>query len=146
VKASVNSAKIVARPEPEAVVIYLWTGWSRVKPLWRSEPVNLEKFSDDLWVGVKGQSNPVIAGSLRNVFRCSVVKSQAVGRALIKWGAILWLPISVKLRIIAWRNGSKTAGDKLRCREGNNPEHQLRCQNDTQWKGGVTSLTVRMLA
>jgi len=46
--------------------------------------VNLEKFSDDLWVGVKGQSNPVIAGSLRNVFRCSVDILQAMGRALIK--------------------------------------------------------------
>jgi len=22
--------------------------------LWRTEPVNVEKFSDDLWVGVKG--------------------------------------------------------------------------------------------
>jgi hypothetical protein len=27
---------------------------------------------DDLWVGVKGQSNSVIAGSPRNAFRCSV--------------------------------------------------------------------------
>ena len=34
--------------------------------------MNLEKFSDELWIGVKGQSNPVIAGSPRNVFRCSV--------------------------------------------------------------------------
>jgi len=34
--------------------------------------VNVEKFSDELWVGVKGYSNPVIAGSLRNVFRYSV--------------------------------------------------------------------------
>ncbi len=28
-----------------------------------------ENFSDELWVGVKGQSNWVIAGSLRNIFR-----------------------------------------------------------------------------
>ena len=34
--------------------------------------MNVEKFSDELWVGVKGQSNFVIAGSPRNAFRCSV--------------------------------------------------------------------------
>jgi len=27
---------------------------------------------DELWVGVKGQSNSVIAGLSRNAFRCSV--------------------------------------------------------------------------
>ena len=32
----------------------------------------VENKGDDLWVGVKGQSNPVIAGSPRNAFRCSV--------------------------------------------------------------------------
>jgi hypothetical protein len=36
---------------------------------WRFEPVNVEKFWDDLWIGVKGQSNLVIAGSPRNLFR-----------------------------------------------------------------------------
>ena len=33
----------------------------------------VEKVSDELWIGVKGQSNLVIAGSLRNAFRCSVL-------------------------------------------------------------------------
>ena len=32
----------------------------------------VENMGDDLWVGVKGQSNSVIAGSPRNAFRCSV--------------------------------------------------------------------------
>ena len=32
----------------------------------------LKKCLDELWVGVKGQSNFVIAGSPRNAFRCSV--------------------------------------------------------------------------
>jgi hypothetical protein len=31
--------------------------------------VNVEKFWDDLWIGVKGQSNLDIAGSPRNLFR-----------------------------------------------------------------------------
>ncbi len=33
----------------------------------------VENLGDDLWLGVKGQSNSVIAGSPRNAFRCSVV-------------------------------------------------------------------------
>ena len=35
----------------------------------------LKNVSDDLWVGVKGQSNLEIARTPRNAFRCSVVKS-----------------------------------------------------------------------
>jgi hypothetical protein len=31
--------------------------------------VNVEKFWDDLWIGVKGQSNLDIAGSPRKLFR-----------------------------------------------------------------------------
>lgn len=42
--------------------------------------------------------------------------------------------------------GSKTVGDKLHCRKGNNPAQQLRCPNTAQWKGSEISLTVRMLA
>ena len=34
-----------------------------------------ENGADDLWIGVKGQANPVIAGSPRNVFRYSVACS-----------------------------------------------------------------------
>ena len=45
---------------------------SKIK--WRTEPVSVENDLDDLWIGVKGQSNPVIAGSPRNAFRCSVVR------------------------------------------------------------------------
>ena len=42
---------------------------------WRTEPTPVEKVGDDLWLGVKGQSNLVIAGSPRNVFRYSVACS-----------------------------------------------------------------------
>ena len=34
----------------------------------------LKNLGDELWVGVKGQSNSVIAGSPRNAFRCSVTR------------------------------------------------------------------------
>ena len=36
---------------------------------WRTEPVSVEKLSDELWLGVKGQSNRVIADSPRKLFR-----------------------------------------------------------------------------
>ena len=43
--------------------------------MWRREPTSVENGGDDLWIGVKGQSNFVIAGSPRNAFRCSVACS-----------------------------------------------------------------------
>ena len=39
------------------------------KTSWRAAPTVVEKAVDELGVGVKGQSNPEIAGSLRNIFR-----------------------------------------------------------------------------
>ena len=36
--------------------------------------MNVEKFSDDVWIGEKFQSNPEIAGSPRNSFRASLVR------------------------------------------------------------------------
>jgi hypothetical protein len=37
--------------------------------------VNVEKFSDELWIAEKFQSNPEIAGSPRNSFRASLGRS-----------------------------------------------------------------------
>ena len=42
----------------------------------------VEKILDDLWVGVKFQSNLEIAGSPRNSFRASLVVKLNGGRAL----------------------------------------------------------------
>ena len=39
---------------------------------WRSEPTDVEKSDDELWLGVKCQSSQELAGSLRNAFRHSV--------------------------------------------------------------------------
>ena len=39
---------------------------------WRTEPTSVEKAADELWVAVKFQSNPDIAGSPRNSFRASL--------------------------------------------------------------------------
>ena len=53
---------------------------------------------DDLWIAVKFQSNPEIAGSLRNSFRASVVIKITGGKALNGLGAER-LPNPIKLRI-----------------------------------------------
>ena len=45
------------------------------KTAWRTEPTRVENLGDDLWIGVKGQSNSVIAGSPRNAFRGSLGRS-----------------------------------------------------------------------
>ena len=64
--------------------------------------MGVEKSSDELWIGVKCQSNAEIAGSPRNSFRASLKKVSAGGRALIGLGAVR-LPNLVKLRMAAFR-------------------------------------------
>src|SRR5262250_2751024 len=70
-RASLNRA-LSRMLETRSGVIYPWAGWSAGKTAWRTEPTRVENLGDDLSVGVKGQSNSVIAGSPRNAFRCSV--------------------------------------------------------------------------
>ena len=59
----------------------------------------VENRSDELWLGVKGQSNWVIAGSLRNIFRYSSRKFYHGGRALKGLGVFTRLPNPHKLRM-----------------------------------------------
>ena len=49
--------------------------------------MSVEKLLDEVWVGVKCQSNVEIAGSPRNSFRASLEVEIAGGRALIRRGA-----------------------------------------------------------
>ena len=58
---------------------------SKIK--WRTEPVFVEKDSDDLWIAEKFQSNSEIAGSPRNSFRASLDVKIYGGRALKVLGA-----------------------------------------------------------
>ena len=44
--------------------------------------MKVENFSDELWVGVKGQSRSVIAGSLRKISRYRLEEFSIGGRAL----------------------------------------------------------------
>jgi hypothetical protein len=48
--------------------------------------VSVTNGSDDLWVGVKCQSNTEIAGSPRNALRCSPAIGAGGGRALLACG------------------------------------------------------------
>ena len=50
--------------------------------MWRTELVTVEKVLDELWIGVKGQSNVEISCSLRNNFRVSLGRILYRGRAL----------------------------------------------------------------
>ena len=50
--------------------------------MWRTELVIVEKVLDELWIGVKGQSNLEISCSLRNNFRVSLDTAFVGGRAL----------------------------------------------------------------
>ena len=50
--------------------------------------MNVEKFWDELWIGVKCQSNAEIAGSPRNSFRASLKVKSIDGRALIGLGGV----------------------------------------------------------
>ena len=53
-------------------VTYPCPGWSAGKTSWRAEPTPVEMVADEVWVAEKFQSNPEIAGSLRNSFRASL--------------------------------------------------------------------------
>jgi hypothetical protein len=48
--------------------------------------VYVAKCSDELWIGVKCQTNSEIAGSRRNSFRASVMEESTGGRALDEVG------------------------------------------------------------
>ena len=96
---------------------------------WRTEPINVEKFSDDLRVGVKGQSNWEIARTPRNVFRNSV-DIQSIGGRATDWvrGSHI-LPNPDELRMPLNIYGSEALGAKVLSQEGKNPDHRLRSPN-----------------
>jgi hypothetical protein len=62
--------------------------------------VNVEKFLDELWVGVNGQSNREIARSPRNAFRCSLRFQFHRGRATDKMRGLHRLSNLDKLRML----------------------------------------------
>ena len=86
---------------------------------------------DDLWLGVKSQSNSEIAGFLRNPFRWGVNKNAKRGRALHGKGWPKALPISRKLQILLAIFYRQALGAKVQSREGKSPDRALRSQRNS---------------
>ena len=96
---------------------------------WRTEPGDVEKSLDELWVGVKGQSNREIARTPRNAFRSSVRVESIRGRATNRTRGSHILPNPDELRMLIDIPCSEGKGAKVLIREGKNPDLQLRSQN-----------------
>jgi hypothetical protein len=96
---------------------------------WRTELIYVEKCSDELWVGVKGQSNQEIARTPRNVFRNSVEVKSIRGRATNRTRGSQILPNPDELRMLIDILRSEGKGAKVLIREGKNPDLQLRSQS-----------------
>ena len=84
---------------------------------------------DDLWVGVKCQANPEIAGSPRNAFRCSLGARPAMEVAHWIGEGASRLPTRTQTTNAVVGPGSETAGAKFRGREGNSPDRRLRSRS-----------------
>src|SRR6266545_2885342 len=97
----------------------------------------LQNCTDELWVGVKCQSNPEIAGSPRNGLRFSSfgVPLAEVGNWMGEGARRLPTPTKPRMPLTAER--SETTGAKIRRREGNSPDRQLRSPSvSCSGKGG----------
>ena len=100
-KASANSA-LSRRGQTRSWVIYPRPGRTPGDTGRRAEPVRVEKRSDELRMGAKDQSNPVIAGSLRNSFRASLGLCPRGGRATDWQRVPAGMPTPAELRIPRW--------------------------------------------
>ena len=88
--------------------------------------MSVEDGLDELWVGVKCQSNAEIAGSPRNALRCSVACFVLPVEPLDGPGALPGYQSQPNSEWQDTKGGSETAGDKLGRREGNSPDRLLR--------------------
>ena len=96
---------------------------------WRPEPVGVEKPSDELWVGVKGQSNLEIARTRRNAFRGSLRRYVTEVELPIGCEGFTAYQSLTNSECCDIKLGSEAMGAKVHSREGNNPDHQLRSLN-----------------
>ena len=96
---------------------------------WRTEPVSVEKLSDDLRVGVKGQSNLEIARTPRNAFRCSLGPITVEVERLIGCEGFTAYQVLTNSECHGNIPGSEGMGAKVHVRERNNSDHQLRPRN-----------------
>ena len=95
--------------------------------------MSVTKGSDDLWVGVKYQSNVEIAGSPRNVLRYSRANAAAGGRALLACGGREPYQALANCEYRRPTTTSETVGANIHRREGNNPDLPLRSPSLAEW-------------
>jgi hypothetical protein len=89
----------------------------------------VENRSDELWIGVKGQSNWEIAGSLRNIFRYGLWRSlEEVEHCMSEGGSRLTDPKQTPNSLES-DPGRQGTCDNVRAREGKNPDRRLRSPN-----------------
>ena len=89
----------------------------------------VENRSDELWIGVKGQSNWEIAGSLRNIFRygleaCAQGVEHCMGEGVSPPTDPKQTPNTCEMDL-----GRQEPCDNVRLREGKNPDRRLRSQS-----------------
>jgi hypothetical protein len=93
--------------------------------------VSVEDDLDELWVGVKCQSNTEIAGSPRNALRGSLGNYPSEVEHWLGAGRSRVTKPSQTPNADVMDPGSETAGEKLRRQKEKSPDHQLRSPSAT---------------
>ena len=91
--------------------------------------MSVEKGLDELWVGVKGQSNWEIARAPRNVFRDSLGRLLREVELLIGCGGFIACQILTNSECAQMQSGSESSGANIRRRKGKSPDQQPRPPN-----------------
>ena len=99
------------------------------KTTWRTALISVEKLTDEFRVGAKDQSNPEIARTPRNAFRCSLVLTIQEVERLIGSEAFTGYQFLINSECLYSMYWSEGAGANVHVREGNNPDHRLRPRN-----------------
>ena len=89
----------------------------------------VENRSDELWIGVKGQSNWEIAGSLRNIFRYGLGRCQQGVEHCMDAGVSKPTKSKQTPNTCMMNPGRQEPCDNVRLREGKNPDRRLRPQS-----------------
>ena len=89
----------------------------------------VENRSDELWIGVKGQSNWEIAGSLRNIFRYGLGKYLRGVEHCMDAGVSPPTNSKQTPNTRQMDPGRQEPCDNVRLREGKNPDRRLRSQS-----------------
>ena len=93
----------------------------------------VENTSDELWLGVKGQSNIVIAGSPRNSFRASLVDKATGVEYSMSSGPYQDTKLNETIEYCCRCYGSQNVGAKLHAQKGNSPDRRLRSRMCAKW-------------